>query len=127
MHQRKPSIGLTGYDVAIVGNSTCPSSVAFGQDIADQGVRARTQQAMVNSFEYATLECQARSQYAHDINAALTASVADEARDNAGCEPYQLDGYEGSSTTSADSLNQVWYTAKAEDSEDSDYEDAPAD
>ena len=54
------------------------------------------------------------------------ASVADDARDNAGCEPYQLDGYESSSTTSSDSLNLTWYTAKAEDSEDSDYEDAPA-
>ena len=62
---------------------------------------------MVNSFEYATLECQARSQYAHDINAGLTASVADEARDNAGCEPYQLDGYESSSTTSTDSLKAL--------------------
>ena len=77
----------------MVGNSTCPSSVAFGQDIADQGVKARTQQTMVNSLEYVTLEDQARSKYAHDINAALTASVADDARDNAGCEPYQLDGY----------------------------------
>ena len=52
------------------------------------------------------------------------------ARDNAGCESYQLDGCESSSTTimsSSDSLNQVWYTAKADDSEDSDYEDTPAD
>ena len=32
-----------------------------------------------------------------------------------------------SSTTSHDSLNLTWYTAKAEGSEDSDYEDAPAD
>ena len=47
VHQRKPSIWLTGYDVAIVGNRTCPSSVAFGHDIADQGVEARTQQAML--------------------------------------------------------------------------------
>ena len=122
--QRKPDIGLTGYDVPMVGNSTCPSSVAFGQDIADLGVKARTQQAMVNSLEYSTLEDQARSKYDADINAALAASMA---RDNAGCEPYQLDGYESSSTTSSDSLNQVSYTAKAGDCEDSDYEDAPAD
>ena len=106
VHQRKPSIGLTGYDVAIVGNSTCPSSVAFGQDNADLGVKARTQQAMVNSLEYGTLEDQARSKYDADINAALAASVT---RDNAGCESYQFDGYESSSTTSSDSLNQVWY------------------
>ena len=105
---------------------TCPSSVAYGQDIADLGVVTRTQQAMVNSIEYATLEDQARSKYAHDINAALVASVADDARDNAGDEPYQLDGYESSSTSSSDSLNLTWYTAKAEDAEDSDYEDAPA-
>ena len=58
--------------------------MAYGQDIADLGVSARTQQAMVNSIEYATLEDQARSKYAHDINAALVASVADDARDNAG-------------------------------------------
>ena len=100
--------------------------MAFGQDIADQGVNARTQQAMVNSLEYVTLEDQARSKYAHDINAALVASVADDVRDNAGDEPYQLDGYESSSTTSSDSLNLTRYTAKAEDAEDSDYEDAPA-
>ena len=106
--QRKPDIGLTGYDVPMVGNSTCPSSVAFGQDIADLGVTSHTQQAMVNSLEYATLEGQARSKYDADINAALTASVACEARDNAGCEPYAMDGYESSSTTSSDSLNQVW-------------------
>ena len=37
-----------------------------------------------------------------------------------------MDGDESSSTTSSDSLNLTWYTAKAEDSEDSDYEDAPA-
>ena len=58
----------TQYSIYMVG--TCPSSVAYGQDIADLGVTARTQQAMVNSLEYDTLECQARSQYVHDINAA---------------------------------------------------------
>ena len=67
----------------------------------------RTQQAMVNSIEYATLEDQARSKYAYDINAALVASVSDDDRDNAGDEPYQLDGYESSSTNSSDSLNQI--------------------
>ena len=69
---------------------------------------------MVNSLEYETLEDQVRSQH----EAAINATLAWDARDNAGNEPYQLDGYESSSTTSTDSLNQVWYTAKAEDTED---------
>ena len=56
----------------MVGNSTCPSSVAFGQDIADLGVTARTQQAMVNSLEYKTLEDQARSQHEASIYATLS-------------------------------------------------------
>ena len=113
----------TQYSIVMLGNSTCPSSVAFGQDIADQEVVARTQQAMVNSLEYKTLEDQAR--FSHE--AAINATLAWDARDNAGNEPYQTDGYESSSTTSSDSLNQVWYTAKAEDEEDSDYEDASTD
>ena len=51
-------IGLkhTQYSILMVGNSTCPSKVAYGQDVADQGVIHRTQQAMVNSLEYKTLE-----------------------------------------------------------------------
>ena len=100
----------------MVGNRTCPSSVAFGQDIADRGVTARTQLAMVNSLEYKTPEDQARSQH----EAASNATLAWDASDNASNEPYQSDGYESSSTTSSDSLNLTWYTAKAEDSEDSD-------
>ena len=101
--------------------------MAYGQDIADLGVVSHTQQAMVNSMEYATLEDQAQSKYARNINAALVALVADDdACDNVGDEPYQLNGYESSSTTSSDSLNLTWYTAKAEDAEDSDYEDTPA-
>ena len=63
--------------------------MAFGQDIADQLVTARTQQAMVNSLEYKTLEDQARSQH----EAAVNATLAWDARDNAGNEPYQTDGY----------------------------------
>ena len=51
------------YSINMVG--TCPSSVAYGQDIADLGVKAHTQQAMVNSFEYATLEDQAQSKYGY--------------------------------------------------------------
>ena len=81
---------------------------------------------MVNSIEYATLEDQAQSKYAHDIKKALMASVADAACDNIGCEPYQLNGYKSSNPTSSDSLNLTWYTAKAEDLEDSNYEDALA-
>ena len=113
----------TQYSIFMVGNRTCLSSVAFGQDIADLGVTARTQQAMVNSLEYKALEDQARSHH----EAAVNATLAWDARDNAGYEPYQSDGYESSSTTSSDSLNLTWYTAKAEDTEDVDYEDAPTD
>ena len=85
-----------------VGNSTCPSSVAFGQEIADLGVVARTQQAMVNSLEYKTLvlEDQARSQHKAAVNATL--AMAWDARDNAGNEPYLTDRYDSSSTTTPD-------------------------
>ena len=68
--------GHTQYSNSISMVSTCPSSVAFGQDIADQGVRTRTLQAMVNSLEYATLEGHARSKYADDINMALSDSIS---------------------------------------------------
>ena len=93
----------------------CPSKVAYGQDIADQGAVSRTQQAVTNSLKYKTLEDQAR--FSHE--AAINATLAWDARDNAGTEPYQTDGYESSSTTSYDSLNQIWYTAKAKNEEDS--------
>ena len=93
----------TQYAVFMVGNSTCPSSVAIGQDIADQGVVACTQQAMVNSLDYKTLKDQAR--FSHE--AAINATLAWGACDNAGNETYQTDGYESSSTTSSELILKV--------------------
>ena len=99
--------------------------MAHGQYIADQGVVSRTQQAVISSLEYKALEVQAG--FSHE--AAINATLAWGARVNAANEPYQSDVYESSSATSSDSLNQIilWCTAKAEDEEDSDYEDAPTD
>ena len=108
----------------MAGNSTCPSSAAFGQDIADLGVTVRPEQAMANSLEYKTPEDQARSQ--HEA-VAINATLAWGARGNAGNAPYQPDGHGSSSATSADSLNRLWYTAKAEDTGGSGYEGAPTD
>ena len=94
----------------MVGNSTCPSKVAYSQDIADQGVVSRTQQAVINSLEYKTLEVLAQFSHENAVNVTLTCNACD----NADNEPYLTDGYQRSSTSSSDSLNQIWYTAKAE-------------
>ena len=67
----------------MVDNSTCPSKVAYDQDLADQGVASRTQQAVINSPEYKNLEDQAR--FSHE--AAINVTLAWDARDNAGNEP----------------------------------------